>query len=131
MKCVSFVLASKIKRFPFEWNNPIGYSIAIIHEYITCGYEFYVITCALALGIAAYCFVTAITKDLQLILHSINDEARANESQSSELKILFSVMAVLLNTTLNGTSGYSLVFIACELGQRMTDAFEKIDYSFD
>lgn len=40
-------------------------------------------------------------------------------------------MAVLINTVSNGTSGFSLAFIACELGQRMTDAFEKIDYGFD
>lgn len=75
------------KRFPFHWNSPIGYLCAVAHEYITCGYEFFVIACALALGIAAFCFTTAVTKELQRILRSINDEAQANEK--GELKILF------------------------------------------
>lgn len=37
------------------------------------------------------------------------------------------VVSVLLNATLNGLLAFALVFIACELGQKMTDAFEEID----
>lgn len=36
------------------------------------------------------------------------------------------VMSALLNAALNGIFGIILVFISCELGQRMGDAFEEI-----
>lgn len=35
-------------------------------------------------------------------------------------------LPVLLNGTLNGIVALAVVFIACELGQRLSDAFEKI-----
>lgn len=41
----------------------------------------------LAIGICL--FAIAITKEIQHILHSINEKARTNENQSNELKVLF------------------------------------------
>lgn len=38
-------------------------------------------------------------------------------------------MAVFLNATIDGILGLILVFIASELGQRMGDAFEEIDFT--
>lgn len=40
-------------------------------------------------------------------------------------------MSVLLNVTLNGLLGLAMVFIACELGERLNGAFEKIDVTID
>lgn len=37
----------------------------------------------------------------------------------------------LLLTILSGICALAAVFIACELGQRMTDAFEEIEYTVD
>lgn len=37
------------------------------------------------------------------------------------------VLPLLASTTLNGISGFCLVFVACELGQRIADAFDGID----
>lgn len=37
----------------------------------------------------------------------------------------------LLLTILNGIIGLVLVFISCELGQRLINAFAKIDYTMD
>lgn len=36
-------------------------------------------------------------------------------------------MAILFNATLNGIVGLIIVFIACDLGQRMNDAFDEIN----
>lgn len=40
-------------------------------------------------------------------------------------------MSLLPDATLNGAAGLILVFIACELGQRITDAFDGIDCTID
>lgn len=40
-------------------------------------------------------------------------------------------MSVKLNATVDGLIGLTLVFIASELGQRMNDAFERIDTTID
>lgn len=76
------------KRFPFDSNNPIGYAIAIILEYIAYWYSFSVIACGLALGIGAYWLAISATKELQRVLHVINDQAQVNERQSNELNTL-------------------------------------------
>lgn len=40
-------------------------------------------------------------------------------------------MSLLPDATLNGTFGLILVFVACELGHRITDAFDRIDFTID
>lgn len=37
----------------------------------------------------------------------------------------------LLLLIVNGINGLSTVFFACEVGQRMTDSFEKINFTMD
>lgn len=41
------------------------------------------------------------------------------------------VKSVLLNATLGGIFGLALVMFACEIGQRMSDAFEEIDITME
>lgn len=84
---VSVFLASK--RFPFDMKNPVGYSIAIVIEYITCGYEFFTVACTLSVVIGSYWVSISATKEIQHILHSINDKTRANENHPNEFGILF------------------------------------------
>ena len=37
----------------------------------------------------------------------------------------------LLLLIINGIIAFAMVFIACEIGQRMNDAFDKIDFTID
>lgn len=78
------------KRFPFATNNPIGYLIAFAIEYIMFGYGFFAIACTLALGIGAFWFAITASKEIRLILHSINDEAHAKKRQPNKTKELIS-----------------------------------------
>lgn len=79
-----------LKRFPFETNNPLGYLIVVILEYIICGYEFFIVACTLALGIGAFWLAISVTKEIQRILCLIDEKIHANENQSTDLNILFS-----------------------------------------
>lgn len=76
-------------RFPFDSNNPTGYLIAVLIEYVIVTYEYIMITCTLSLAIGAFWFIISVTKEIQHILHSINDKAQANEDQSNEMQRLF------------------------------------------
>lgn len=75
------------KRFPFDSNNPIGYLIAVILEYIIFGYTYIIAACTVALGIGLCLIANAVIKEIQDFLHSINRKARRN--QSNELKAMF------------------------------------------
>lgn len=88
MKCLYFFSRSNT-RFPFDSNNPTGYLIAVLIEYVIVTYEYIMITCTLGLAIGAFWFIISVTKEIQHILHSINDKAQANEDQSNEMQILF------------------------------------------
>lgn len=41
------------------------------------------------------------------------------------------VMSEVLNAFLNGIFGLVAVFIACEIGQRISDTFDQISFSID
>lgn len=87
---MAFSLCYSKKRFPFDTNNPIGYLIAVILEYIIIDYECFIIACTLSFGIGACWFGASTTKEIQSILHSINDKTQTIECPTNELKILFS-----------------------------------------
>lgn len=77
-----------LKRFPFDSNNPIGYLMAVILEYIIFGYEYFVVAVLASFGIGSYYIAISIIKEHQRILNRINDEAHANGNQLKELKKL-------------------------------------------
>lgn len=61
-------------------------------EYIILAYEYFIIACTLALGIGAFWFGISVTKEIQRILHSLNEKAQTNgnRNQSIRLKRLLS-----------------------------------------
>lgn len=75
-----------IKRFAFDWNNPIGYLIAITIEYIILGYQGFTVACSLSLNIGEYLFAIAATEEFQRFAPIINDKAQSNDDRSSDLK---------------------------------------------
>lgn len=77
-----------VKRFPFDWHNPIGYSAAYIFEYIGFGYEYVIIACMLAFGIASFLLAMSVTKEIRRILLSINDKTQKNELRTAFLDFI-------------------------------------------
>lgn len=78
------------KRFPFDPYNPIGYLVAIFLEYIMLGFNLFIVSCTLALGIGAFWFAISLTKETQCMLHAIDAEAKSRKARSKDLKTLFS-----------------------------------------
>lgn len=75
------------ERFPFDSSNLMGYVIAFALEYIILSYEYLIIATTLGLGIGAFWFAKAATKEFQRILHVFNEKAQAKKSRSNVLKI--------------------------------------------
>lgn len=75
-------------RFPFVWNNPMGYFAVIILEYIVLSYTYFLATCCLSHAVGVYWLVLAIIKEIRHILRSINEKAHTKKNQSNEIKTL-------------------------------------------
>lgn len=63
-------------RFPFNWKCPFGYLVAVILQWISFTYICLVMMIMIAVGIGAFVFMTAFTKDIQCILHAIDENSR-------------------------------------------------------
>lgn len=85
-----FSVSCLFHRFPFESNNPIGFLIAFIIEYIILGYEYFVVACILALGTGAFLFAISTTKDFQRSTPVINTKTKRKGNQLNELNTFFS-----------------------------------------
>lgn len=71
------------QRFPFNWRNPFGYSIAVCVEYFVCTYILIFVSCIISLGIGPFLLVTTITEDIENNAHVIN-ECGENENTASQ-----------------------------------------------
>lgn len=90
VKLIQKKFCSCSDRFPFDRNNPIGYLIAVVIEYIIIDYELLIVACTLGLGIGMYWFAISVAKEIKRILRSINIEAQTDEIPAIKVKILFS-----------------------------------------
>lgn len=73
------------KRFPFDLQNPTGYLLAVVTQYVVAGFQFTAVASTLGLLIGVYRFALATIKEIKHILRTINNKAKANRGQSSEL----------------------------------------------
>lgn len=84
--------------------------VAVTIEYIILGYEYSIDASSVGLGIGAYLTAISMIKEIQRILHKINNKFQSGKDQSSvELKILFSEFIELHAVT----KQLSIKFIIC------------------
>lgn len=77
----------QIERFPFNWQNPFGFSIAIAMQYAMLTYEFAIAAPLLSVPIASYLYGIALNKIIKGSLFAINRSIRAEKTdQFSFLK---------------------------------------------
>lgn len=89
MQYVSLPLPT-LNRFPFESNNPMGYFVAFLLEYIVFGYFYLFSASLLVLSFGFYCFTMSAVEEIQRILHSIHKRAHVKEIQSNKFYLLCS-----------------------------------------
>lgn len=82
------LFSSPNQRFPFDWNNPLGYFGAVIFEYTTIGCHFWFLSCALTFGVG-FCLLTlAVTDDVKDDLKIINENAKSKQNPSQTLNLI-------------------------------------------
>lgn len=75
-----------LSRFPFNWENPIGYAIAVTLQFMIYLKPARYLTCFLSLGAGVYVLLISSTGDGCDILRSINDAAKAKQTQEHIFK---------------------------------------------
>lgn len=65
----------KIQRFPWNWQTPVGYFIAVIIQYILTSYVFTFGALALVIGLGCILMGKSLVKDICTSMNSFNDIA--------------------------------------------------------
>lgn len=80
------MLFGKIRRFPWDWQTPTGYFLAVIIQYIQTVYLFLFASISFSIGIGGFLFGNTVMKDMCAIINSINDNAQfdGNRTQMME-----------------------------------------------
>lgn len=68
---------------PFNWNNPIGYTVTVFIEYIIATHVFFTMMSMLSIGIAGYLYEMSLAKDINQILQSIDDSSKTKKRRQS------------------------------------------------
>lgn len=68
-------------RSPFEWQTPIGYTMAVSLQCILITYVFCITMILVTNGIACYLFKISLTKDLKIILHAIDENSKMKKNR--------------------------------------------------
>lgn len=85
---ILFFIQLKIRRFPFDTKNPIGYLAACCLQYIHLAYETFFISNLVILAIGAFLFALTTIKDLRGILRSIDASCAKCKTEKNRLEIL-------------------------------------------
>lgn len=75
-------------RFPFDWENPYGYSVAITIQIIIANLGILIGACALVMGIGFYSFAIATGKSVKGSLFFIQRNITAETNQNNLLEQL-------------------------------------------
>lgn len=66
-------------RFPFDWENPIGYGIAVMIEFIITTYICFIMGILISFGIEAILLGITLTKHIRNLLHEFNKGVKSEQ----------------------------------------------------
>lgn len=74
------------RRFPFDWKNPTGYSLAVLIEFTLTTYMSIFVGSLITIGIASFLFEAAIIEDIKMHLNSVDESSKSHEDRSETFK---------------------------------------------
>lgn len=77
-----------IRRFPFDWRNPVGFAVAMLMQYIMFMYGARIGCCVFCLAIRSYLYGIALSRVIKGNLFAINRSTQAEAEQSQTFKQL-------------------------------------------
>lgn len=109
---ISYWLCIKhILRLPYDWKNPIGYLVAVSALLLWALFPFQYMGCIITLAFGVFMFATALVKDLNGVLHSINSMINDKESRNEMYKELSEFIRIHANAKQLSWESYFLYFI--------------------
>lgn len=79
-------------RFPFDWKNPIEYSITVLLQLKIAAIPLRFIGCFVSFEAACFLFSVSLAKDLKDDIHAINENARKKRTRKYIREQLFEFM---------------------------------------
>lgn len=76
------------KRYPFDWENPIGYSIAVVLQCLALFYLLHYFTCFISIALGAYIITNLVGEFMKNDLKSFNKMAKHKKAKSDLFKSL-------------------------------------------
>lgn len=83
-----------LRRIPFDWRNPLGFSIVIIIQYEMASKILRLTACALSFALGTFIFAVSLVNDIKNDLHAINEMTKQKKTQSNISKQLFKFMDI-------------------------------------
>lgn len=74
-----FLFFSKLKSFPFDSKNPIGFCFAFFLESMAMWYMYWYIVGVVSLAFSCFLFSLVLTKDIKNSLNAINEIIKTKE----------------------------------------------------
>lgn len=82
---IDFSFRFEISRLPFDWQNPVGYSIAIGLLYIFIFNASFAAICIIVFAIGICVVLISLTEDITEDLENLNESARKIKKNRSEI----------------------------------------------
>lgn len=77
-----------LSRFPFDWENPIGYLIAITLQLELISWNLRFMANLVSFGVACLLFTFQAAKDMKYDLHKINKNVKTKQTRSQTVEQL-------------------------------------------
>lgn len=81
-----FLILCQFARLPFDWKNPLGYSLAIPIEFFGLYLANRYLACFLLFAFGEFLFALAFCKDMLNSLHTINENGKAKRAEPHIIK---------------------------------------------
>lgn len=88
---VWFCFGFSIERLPFNWRDPIGYSMAVSLQIIIASYPFRYLACFVTFALGGYLFTITMANDVIDVIKSINDDLKSEIDTFKKLSKLFNL----------------------------------------
>lgn len=85
LRTIQLIFFSVIWRYPFDWRNPFGFSMALATLYVMLSYILQVGTCAIALGMGLYLYAIAMSECIKQNLLAISQCCRSKTESDKKL----------------------------------------------
>lgn len=83
---LSFFSMDAILRLPYDWKNPLGYSVAVAIQAVTAIYGLLFLVSLASVGTTTFFFTKALIRDINGLLRNINKNTKIEKQHGCILK---------------------------------------------